>query len=82
MKQTFTLQYPIDHQGQRYTSLSLRRTNAGDMETLTNGQKNDFNNSIKLLADLTEQSPELIKALDTVDYFALTEIVANFIKKT
>ncbi|PZO04860.1 MAG: phage tail assembly protein [Alphaproteobacteria bacterium] len=66
-KHTITLDFPISHGGETYTSLSLRRPKGGD---LRRGQKDggsDIDVSFKLMASLAEVPIEAIDELDPID---------------
>ena len=75
------LEYPVEHKGQTYTELQLRRTRVGDMESMDIRPGVETTKNIQFMADLCEVPPDLIRCLDMVDYMRLTEVVADFLPK-
>lgn len=66
-KHTITLNYPIEHGGQTYKTLELRRPKAGDVRAMGKGSGSDADKSMRLIADLAEVPPAVIDELDMDD---------------
>jgi hypothetical protein len=76
------LQYPVKDPAnpqQTITMLTLRRPTVGDKLAVAN--LSDAMADITLMANLTEQSPDVIKALDYADFLELQEKYLGFFPK-
>lgn len=76
-KEIYTLAHPITFGGQEIVELEVRRPKLRDMKKAQQ-VKNDLERSIKMLADLTEQSPATIEELDMVDFDGVSKMVDGF----
>lgn len=75
--ETLTLQYPVTYKGEEVTTLTFRRPKIRDMKKAEK-IKDDLDKSIAMMADLAEVEPKMIEELDTVDFEAASQIIADF----
>lgn len=73
-----TLNYPIDCNGVEVKELRLRRPKVRDLE-LIDGIEGDMKKSITLISNLSEVSPDEIRALDASDFQKAAELVEDFL---
>lgn len=76
-KETITLAHPFTFEGEAVTEIELRRPKMRDMKKAQK-HKDDMEKSIHMMADLAEVTPKLIEELDTEDFKALSDKVADF----
>lgn len=74
-----TLDYPFEFEGQRISSLSLRRPTVGDNLAVQKAVTSDAEREIRLLANLAEVTPETIHRMDLKDYGKLQSALASFL---
>ncbi len=75
---TISLQFPITINSVEVRSLILRRPKVRDQLAAQSGGS-EMEREIRLFANLTEQTPEVIQDLDLKDYQALQEGFAGFL---
>lgn len=76
---TITLDYPITHDGQKITSINLRRMTVGDNLASQKTKGTDAEQEIFLMANLAELAPEAIHKLDMKDYAKLQKVLQGFL---
>lgn len=64
---TITLLKPIEHGGQTIKTIDFREPNGGDIERMQESKGSDLVKSYKLMADLAEIEPEVIRKLSVRD---------------
>lgn len=74
-----TLDYPITHDGQTFTELTLRRPTVGDNLAAQKGGISDADREVRLIANLAEVAPEIIHRIDMKDYGQLQRTLAGFL---
>ena len=77
-KQEIKLEYPIECSGQVRKSLTMRRPKLRDFEAVDN-VINDIEKSVRLIANLTELSPDEVRELDMVDFRRVNEVLEGFL---
>ena len=81
MTASVTLQFPVTHQGQEYTSLTMRRPKVRDDKAARRGSNDPADQELRLFANLCEVAPEVIDELDMADYQALQDAFRGFFRK-
>ena len=77
---TVKLNFPIEHQGKKVESLSLRPTTVGDHLTVSKrGIKGEMEQEIHLLSIMTESDTGLITSLDYRDYQLVMKEAMDFL---
>lgn len=79
-RETVTLRYPVEVDGQRYESLTMRRAKARDSRDAAVGGGHHADYEIRLFANLAEVAPAVIEELDMADYSQLQERFRNFVE--
>lgn len=79
--ETIILDYPVTVDGARIAELNMRRPNVGDQLAVDNSSSPALK-EINLFANLTEQSPEVIKKLDMADYSYMQEVYEGFLSRS
>ncbi|XVJ50909.1 MAG: phage tail assembly protein [Vampirovibrio sp.] len=82
MNATIKLEYPFDFQGQKITSLTLRRPKVIDRITSEKAEGSELQKEIVLFANLCGVEVDVIYALDQQDYYKISEAFAGFFTKT
>jgi hypothetical protein len=78
-KTTIPLKTPIEHNGQRFTEITiLRRPKTKDVLRSRKG-KSDEEAQLALISNLTEIAPEVFQEMDYADYVRVAEAVAGFL---
>jgi hypothetical protein len=77
--QTVTLEYPFEFDGQKISSLTLRRPTVGDNLAVQKAAMTDAEREIRLLANLAEVTPETIHRMDLKDYGKLQSALSSFL---
>ena len=70
MLMTHTLKHPITIDGSEVTKLSLRRPTVRDIK-LSQRKANEIDQTIEMVAMLSEQKPDTIESLDAEDFTAI-----------
>lgn len=79
MKTPIPLRYPVTHEGQEYTELSMRRAKARDSRDAQRGGGGPADHEIRMFANLCEVPPTVIEELDMADYAALQKAYEGFL---
>jgi len=75
-----TLEYPIDVDGKKITSITTRRLTALDLELAENGNNgNPMTKTIMLCSATAEMLPDDVRKLDAKDFGKLTDEVNVFL---
>ena len=77
-KQTIELKYPIEVNGVKVNTISLRRAIVQDIEIMQESKGGDTAKSITLIANLSVMAPDDIRALDAGDYMSISNVVQDF----
>lgn len=64
---TFDLEFPITFNGERVTSLTLRRPKGREIRAMQNGKGTAIDRSFEMMATLAEREFALIDDLDAAD---------------
>ena len=75
--ETIRLQYPVTVDGEDITEITLRRPKVADLKRAEK-HKDNFEKSIRIIADLAEISPQVVEELDASDFAAVTAKVGEF----
>ena len=75
--ETITLQYPVTVDGEDITELTLRRPKVGDLKRAEK-HKDNFEKSIRIIADLAEVSLKVVEELDAADFAVVSAKVGEF----
>ena len=78
--QQVQLLYPIEHNGKKYETLTLRRSKVRDRLAITKLNLSDEEKEIRLLANLADITPDVIEDLDERDYQELQKVYLSFFK--
>ena len=81
MNATITLDFPVEFQGQRISTLTMRRPKVIDRLTADKTQGTDLEQEIVLFANLCGIEKELIYEIDQDDYKKLGEAFSGFFTK-
>lgn len=76
-KETYTLQYPFEFDGEEVTELTLRRLKRRDLKKFEKIKSNTAKVDA-MIADLAEVSPNLVDELDAVDIRGLSDVLVGF----
>lgn len=78
-----TLAVPIQHDGREIGEVSLRRPKVKDLRAINAAGKDgdELDQSTVMIATLSGLPPEAVDELDTEDFVALSETVADFFPK-
>lgn len=74
----YTLEYPFDHKGETYETLTIRRPKMRDLkkfETI----KDQMKKGMTMLSDLAEIAPDVVEEMDPVDFNAASVMIAGFL---
>jgi len=72
------LDYPIDYNGQNRTSVTMRRPKLRDFEAV-DAIHGDIEKSVRLIANLSEMTPDEVRELDMTDYRRVNEVLEGFL---
>jgi len=78
MKTEITLQYPIEANGTTRKTVALRRPKVRDFEVV-NAIKDEFEQAVRLIANLSEMTPDEVREIDMADYKKIQEIISGFL---
>ncbi|HWL51359.1 MAG TPA: phage tail assembly protein [Chthoniobacteraceae bacterium] len=78
-KNTINLEYPIDVDGAKLKSITLRRPSVGDMRAAKKAGDGDDEVEIILFANLAGLTPDDIGKLDLADYQKVQEVFRGFL---
>lgn len=78
MKYDYTLEYPVEYNGEEFTELAIRRPKIRDMKKFDK-IKDGMSKSITMLADLADVPPGVIEEMDTADFNAASKVIADFL---
>jgi hypothetical protein len=79
---TITLSFPVDFDGEKINSLTMRRPKVRDKLKAKKVKGDDEDRALALMADLVEQPLEMLGELDEVDIAKLGEQYAAFTGRT
>jgi hypothetical protein len=79
MSTAITLEYPFEFEGQKISSLSLRRPTVGDNLAVQKATTTDAEREIRLLTNLAEVASEALHRMDLKDYGKLQTTLASFL---
>ncbi|NJB67204.1 hypothetical protein GGQ74_000844 [Desulfobaculum xiamenense] len=77
--ETITLDYPVEHKGQTYAELHMRRPRVGDMVLGDKRGGTDLEKELILFATLCEVPPAVLEGLDMKDYRKVQERYTGFL---
>lgn len=80
MTTEISLLQPVEHDGNKITSLKLRRPIVADMLAAQKVSNNEPERELNLIAVLTGVSRAVVEKLDMRDYIALQRKLAEFMK--
>ncbi len=75
----FKLKYPITVDGEEISVLRLRRANVLDLE-LMGEEKGDLARSVKLVSQVADLAPDVIRQMDAADFNNASDVVAGFLE--
>ena len=78
-KTTVPFDLPVEHDGTKYDSLTIRRARARDQLAADAGGGTDAQKEARLFANLCEVSPDVIGLLDLGDYRRLQRAFLDFL---
>ncbi|MFW5455012.1 phage tail assembly protein [Thioalkalivibrio sulfidiphilus] len=78
-KTEITLEFPVERDGKRLETLSMRRPTVGDELAAGKHKSDPAEREVSLFANLCEVAPQTIHALDMVDYGQLQEVYQGFL---
>ena len=76
---TITLKHPITVDGAELSELTLRRPKVRDLK-ISETKKGEMEQTIFLMAMLSQQKPTTIEDLDASDFKAVADELGNFLK--
>lgn len=79
MKTEVNLTYPIEVAGRVTKTLFVRRPKLRDYEALESIANGELEKDIRLLANLTEISPDEVRELDMIDFHKVNKVIAGFL---
>jgi len=79
LTETIDLLVPVEVDGKVYETLTMRRPKVADQLLMSKLKGSDDEKEVRLFANLCEESPEVIKALDLADYMRLQETYRGFL---
>jgi len=77
--QTIELQHPIEVNGERITSLVLRRPKVRDRLLSEKSNGTEAEKEVRFIANLCEMAPDQIEQLDMADYVKVQEALSDFL---
>lgn len=75
---TITLRYPVVHEGQTISSLTMRRPRLRDLLAADRLQGTDAAKEVRIFANLCEVTPAALEEMDLADYAALQSAYRRF----
>lgn len=78
MGELIKLKYPVEHNGQSFDSLTMRRCKVKDRRAATKQWATDEDREIGLIANLCDVPPAVIDELDAFDYNAVLTVFKGF----
>lgn len=75
--ETIRLQYPVTVDGEDIAEITLRRPKVADLKRAEK-HKDNFEKSIRIIADLAKVSPKVVEELDASDFAAVSAKVGEF----
>jgi hypothetical protein len=78
-KTEIKLRHPIEIDGVRTTTFSMRRPKVRDLRAAEKSAKNEVDREVWLLASLCEVPLDAIDELDVADYRALQDVYKGFL---
>lgn len=72
------LEYPIDFEGGKLKSVTLRRPKVGDVVKARKGLKDEADQEVAIIAKLSGLPPAAIEDLDISDYKKIQEVLSGF----
>jgi hypothetical protein len=76
--ETCTLEYPFEHKGVQYDTLTIRRPKLRDLKKFE-AIKDRMKKSITMLSDLAEIAPDAVEEMDPLDFNAASMMIAGFL---
>lgn len=78
LNQEVKLNFPVTVDAETYSSLTVRRATVGDQLKASRAVKDDGGQAVRLTALLTGVSDDVIEALDSTDFAAVSKAVQVF----
>ncbi len=79
MKETITLDYPVELSGRgKMSTIQIRRAKVRDLEVIDR-YESEAARTLHLISHLSEWTPEEVRELDVVDYKKISNKVADFL---
>ena len=75
---TITLRYPVMHEGETISSLTMRRPRLRDLLAADRLQGTDAAKEVRIFASLCEVAPDALEEMDLADYAALQSAYRRF----
>ena len=75
----FKLKYPITVDGEEIRVLRMRRASVLDLE-LMGQEKGDLAKSVKLVSQVADLAPDVIRQMDAADFNNASDVVAGFLE--
>lgn len=75
----FKLKYPITVDGEEIRVLRMRRATVLDLE-LMGQEKGDLAKSVKLVSQVADLAPDVIRQMDAADFNNASDVVAGFLE--
>ncbi len=75
----FELKYPITVDGEEIRVLRMRRASVLDLE-LMGQEKGDLAKSVKLVSQVADLAPDVIRQMDAADFNNASDVVAGFLE--
>ena len=77
--ETIKLDYPVKANGATVSELNIRRPTVADLRRMNMKVKDEMGQSIALLSDLAEITPDTVEAMDVADFKRVNEVVSGFL---
>ena len=77
----YTLEWPIEHDGQAIETITLRRLTGGEVAGLQERMMGDGASDSAMIAAFADRPAEVIAALDADDFLELKDMVITFLPR-
>ena len=77
----YTLEWPIEHEGETIDSITLRRLTGGEVAGLQERMIGDGATDAAMIAAFADRPAEVIAALDADDFLELKDMVVGFLPR-
>lgn len=78
LNQEVKLNFPVTVDAETYASLTVRRATVRDQLMASRSMKDDAGQAVRLAALLTGVADDVIEALDSTDFAAVSKVVQGF----